>query len=77
MADFLCHTRYSYRDWVLIFGNEFLIKAGLGVLIILYSLYSLFRKSNKTLKEDNMGWLFVRGFLSGILGGAYGLNGPR
>lgn len=61
---------------VLIFGSEFLIKIALGVLIILYSLYSLFVKSSKTLKKDNMGWLFACGFLSGILGGAYGLNGP-
>ena len=61
---------------VLLFGNEFLVKAGLGMLIILYSLYALFTKNNRTLKEDNMLWLFVCGFLSGILGGAYGLNGP-
>jgi hypothetical protein len=61
---------------ILILGSEFLVKAGLGVLIILYSLYSLLTKSNKTLQQDNMLWLFVCGFLSGILGGAYGLNGP-
>lgn len=61
---------------ILLFGNEFLVKAGLGVLIIMYSLYALFGKSDRRLKEDNMLWLFVCGFLSGILGGAYGLNGP-
>lgn len=61
---------------ILIYGNEVLIKAGLGTLIILYSLYSLFIKSNKILKEDNKLWLFVCGFLSGVFGGAYGLNGP-
>jgi len=61
---------------ILIYGSEVLIKVGLGAFIILYSLYSLFVKSNKTLKEDNMFWLFVCGFLSGVLGGAYGLNGP-
>lgn len=61
---------------VLIYGNEVLIKVGLGVLIIVYALYSLYTKSNKTLKEDNRLWLFVCGFLSGVFGGAYGLNGP-
>ncbi|WP_018626668.1 sulfite exporter TauE/SafE family protein [Niabella aurantiaca] len=61
---------------VLIYGSEVLIKAGLGLLIILYALYSLFGNNNKTLKEDNKVWLFICGLLSGILGGAYGLNGP-
>lgn len=61
---------------ILIYGNEVFIKVGLGVLIIFYSLYSLFVKSNKILKEDNKLWLFVCGFLSGVFGGAYGLNGP-
>ncbi len=61
---------------ILIYGSEVLIKVGLGALIILYSLYSLFIKNNKILKEDNKLWLFVCGFLSGVFGGAYGLNGP-
>ena len=61
---------------ILMYGNEILVKTGLGVLIILYSLYSLYFNSNKVLKEDNKFWLFVCGFLSGIFGGAYGLNGP-
>ena len=61
---------------ILIYGSEFLVKTGLGVLIICYALYTLFAKNNKRLKEDNMLWLFGCGFLSGVLGGAYGLNGP-
>lgn len=61
---------------MLIYGNEILIKTGLGALIILYSLYSIFIKNHRTLKEDNKAWLFVCGFLSGVFGGAYGLNGP-
>lgn len=61
---------------ILVYGSELLIKAGLGALIISYALYMLFMKSTRTLKEDNMLWLFTCGFLSGILGGAYGLNGP-
>lgn len=61
---------------ILIYGNVDLIKVGLGTLVILYSLYSLFIKNSNVLKEDNNLWLFVCGFLSGVFGGAYGLNGP-
>lgn len=61
---------------VLVYGSEIVVKTALGLLIIAYSLYSLFIKNNETLKDDNRLWLFVCGFLSGILGGAYGLNGP-
>src|SRR5690606_17113359 len=62
--------------YLLIYGNENLIKTILGLLIILYSSYSLLSKSTFRLKTDNKIWLFACGFLSGILGGAYGLNGP-
>lgn len=61
---------------ILIYANEYLVKIGLGILIILYSLYSLFGKNAFVLKQDHKLWLFVCGFLSGIFGGAYGLNGP-
>jgi uncharacterized membrane protein YfcA len=61
---------------LLVYGNEQMVKAGLGMLIILYSLYTLFDKKNFTLKKDSMTWLAVCGFLSGVFGGAYGLNGP-
>ena len=33
-------------------------------------------KTNLYLEKDNKFWLFICGFLSGVLGGAYGLNGP-
>ena len=61
---------------LLIYGNETITKGILGALIILYSAYSLFSKSIFKLNTDHKTWLFVCGFLSGILGGAYGLNGP-
>lgn len=61
---------------ILVYGNETLIKTALGLLIIIYSLYSLLGKTTLTLKEDNRLGLFICGFLSGVLGGAYGLNGP-
>ncbi|WP_417359776.1 sulfite exporter TauE/SafE family protein [Galbibacter sp.] len=61
---------------LLIYANENLTKLVLGILIILYSIYSLTSKGGFRLETDNKFWLFICGFFSGILGGAYGLNGP-
>src|SRR5690242_11266405 len=62
--------------FILVYANENTIKSALGLIIIMYSLYSMFSKNGVTLQTDDKKWLFVCGFLSGILGGAYGLNGP-
>lgn len=61
---------------ILMYGSEQLVKIGLGVVIILYAIYALTGKTNFTLHRDNKLWLFICGFLSGVLGGAYGINGP-
>lgn len=61
---------------ILIYGSEVITKTTIGLLIILYALYSLFSKSHKTLQTDSKLWLIVCGFISGVFGGAYGLNGP-
>ncbi|HVU58668.1 MAG TPA: sulfite exporter TauE/SafE family protein [Puia sp.] len=61
---------------ILIYGNAYWVKIGLGVLIIGYSVYTLLAKGKLVLEHDSRGWLFACGFFSGILGGAYGLNGP-
>ena len=61
---------------LLIYADENLVKIGLGILIIAFSLYSLLSKKEFKSQKDNMLLLFVCGFLSGIFGGAYGLNGP-
>jgi uncharacterized membrane protein YfcA len=53
---------------------EPIVKAGLAVVIILFSTYSLFSRKQHELKSDSWAWLF--GFSSGVLGGAYGMNGP-
>jgi uncharacterized membrane protein YfcA len=57
-------------------GNEQAVKLILGVLIIGFSLYSLTAKTGLHLREDHRSWLLGCGFLSGVLGGAYGMNGP-
>ncbi|KAA2243501.1 sulfite exporter TauE/SafE family protein [Chitinophaga agrisoli] len=61
---------------ILLYGNELLVKVGLGTLMILYSLYALLGKQVIKLQQDNMFWLFICGFCSGVFGGAYGINGP-
>lgn len=50
------------------------VKAILAVLIILFSTYCLLRRTPLELRDDRMAWLF--GFVAGVLGGAYGMNGP-
>ncbi|MBC9795063.1 sulfite exporter TauE/SafE family protein [Sinomicrobium weinanense] len=61
---------------LLIYGNETFIKCGLGLFLILYAIYSMVSTRKFRLASDNKVWLFVCGFLSGVFGGAYGINGP-
>ena len=56
--------------------DEGIVKAILGVVIIIFSIYLLIGKQLKELKTDSFAWLFGCGLLAGILGGAYGINGP-
>ncbi len=53
---------------------EPVMKAALAVLIIVFSAYSLLGDRRRELKDDKFAYLF--GFIAGILGGAYGMNGP-
>ena len=53
---------------------ETAVKSILAVIIMSFSAYSLFGKVTAALRDDKLAWLF--GFLAGILGGAYGMNGP-
>ena len=61
---------------VLVYANAYWVKLALGALIIAYSAYSLVAKRSAQLDHDSRVWLFACGFLSGVLGGAYGINGP-
>ncbi len=61
---------------ILLYGNEMIVKTILGILIISYALYSLFNNNRKVRKINSKWTLFICGFLSGIFGAAYGLNGP-
>jgi uncharacterized membrane protein YfcA len=57
-------------------GNEHLVRLILGSIIAGFSFYSLRAKTTFHLGKDHPQWLLGCGFLSGILGGAYGMNGP-
>ncbi|WP_370583001.1 sulfite exporter TauE/SafE family protein [Pontibacter rufus] len=57
-------------------GNDLIVKAGLGVIIIAFSIYSLTGRKAVAVKAGGWSWLLGCGFCAGILGGAYGLNGP-
>ena len=52
------------------------VKATLGVIIVAFSIYSLIGRTPLELKRDSRGWLLACGFCAGVLGGAYGMNGP-
>ena len=56
--------------------DEHMVKLILGLFIIGFSIYSLAAKTTPHLPRDHPRWLFGCGFLSGVLGGAYGMNGP-
>jgi uncharacterized membrane protein YfcA len=62
--------------WLLRAGNQNLVKAALGVIIVAFSIYSLVRPARKAGDRPHRLSLVVCGFCAGILGGAYGLNGP-
>jgi uncharacterized membrane protein YfcA len=56
--------------------NDQIVKAILGIVIIGFSVYSLTMRRRLHLEKDHLSWLLGAGFCSGILGGAYGMNGP-
>lgn len=53
---------------------EALVIKGLGILLMAYGLYHLFRPQMPFLA--GRWWAFGFGFLAGVLGGAYNTNGP-
>jgi uncharacterized protein len=51
-----------------------IVKACLGLIIIGFSCYALFYRRPASLRDDRLAWAFGLG--AGVLGGAYGMNGP-
>jgi uncharacterized protein len=57
-------------------ADDHLVRTLLGIVIATFSAYSLAARSRLHLDADHRALLLGAGFLSGILGGAYGMNGP-
>jgi uncharacterized membrane protein YfcA len=53
---------------------EPIVKGGLGALVAAFALFSLLNQRPRTLTGDRWAWAF--GVSAGVLGGAYGMNGP-
>ncbi len=60
--------------WLLKTVPEAAAKAVLAFVIAGFSTYSLLHPGRYELKNDRFAWFF--GFWAGVLGGAYGMNGP-
>jgi uncharacterized membrane protein YfcA len=54
--------------------SEPIVKGVLAAAIIAFSAHSLLSGKRRELKDDKFAWVF--GFGAGVLGGAYGMNGP-
>jgi uncharacterized membrane protein YfcA len=57
-------------------GDQRLTKSVLAIVIMAFSTYSLIGRKPPELHTDSRAWLLACGFFAGVLGGAYGMNGP-
>ena len=53
---------------------EPIVKGGLGLLVGGFAVFALRSRGSYELTDDRLAWLF--GVSAGVLGGAYGMNGP-
>jgi uncharacterized membrane protein YfcA len=56
--------------------HQHAIKIALAIVIIAFSGYSILGRKPPELHRDSHVWLLGCGFIAGVLGGAYGMNGP-
>jgi uncharacterized membrane protein YfcA len=57
-------------------SHQRIVKGGLAVILLAFSAYSLMGPRAPKMRSESRGWLFGCGFCAGVLGGAYGMNGP-
>ena len=57
-------------------SHQRVVKATLAMIILIFSAYSLVGRTLLQLRRDSRPWLLLCGFCAGVLGGAYGMNGP-
>jgi uncharacterized protein len=61
---------------LLTLGGDGMVKAVLAVFIMGFSAYSLLGRTPPALSTNSWRWLAGCGFVAGVLGGAFGMNGP-
>ena len=57
-------------------SHQSIVKGTLALIIMAFAAYSLIGDKPPELHDDSKPWLLGCGFVAGILGGAYGMNGP-
>lgn len=62
--------------WLLVAVDERIVKALLAFVLIAFAATMLLRRARFHLDRDHPAWLVGCGFFGGVLGGAYGMNGP-
>lgn len=61
---------------LLLTAHQSITKAVLALVIVAFSLYSLLGERPPQLHHDSLPWVLGCGFVAGVMGGAYGMNGP-
>src|SRR5262249_43008525 len=56
------------------YAPDAIVKGALGVVVAGFAILALWQHDPYELRDDRFAWLF--GVLAGVLGGAYGMNGP-
>ncbi len=57
-------------------SHQRIVKATLALIIMAFCAYFLIGRTPPELRRDSRGWLLACGFFAGVMGGAYGMNGP-
>jgi uncharacterized protein len=57
-------------------GHPRIVRALLGLIIAAFSSWSLVKRSSTRMPGDSAIMMAICGFCAGVLGGAYGMNGP-
>ena len=63
-------------SFFLLYMPEIWLKAALGLLIICYVVWNVFRNHPVAIRPPAAVWAYVAGFFSGAFGGAFGVIGP-
>lgn len=56
--------------------HQSIVRGALGAVLLAFAAFSLLYRAPVTFERDRPAWLLACGFTAGVLGGAYGMNGP-